>query len=257
VFLGDISPRSNQKKITVRHRLSVGYEFADNPRSTSENQRGVGEEIKCRIGIGAAWEVGRGYGFHIKGQGRESGTGDREGVRVKRTESQGNGNRTARGKKLLPERGKPQPPHRLEGGGEIGRVGGDDATDGYRGRRMVAKQKRKKNRGQWVAKLSVLGRGHATGRQGRRWVIPQRWLKIRHHTGLQDGGPRTAGEDTSASRWGNTTGKEGGSGLGMKERQGNRTSRGGSCPDADRRETEGRNGWGGVGGVTAAEKRRK
>jgi hypothetical protein len=118
-------------------------------------------------------------------------------------------------------------------------------------------KKEKKNRGQWVAKLSVLGRGHATGRQGRRWVIPQRWLKIRHHTGLQDGGPRTAGEDTSASRWGNTTGKEGGSGLGMKERQGNRTSRGGSCPDADRRETEGRNGWGGVGRVTAAEKRRK
>jgi hypothetical protein len=63
------------------------------------------------------------------------------GFRVKRTESQGNGNRTARGKRLVPEREKPQPPHRLEGGGEIGRVGGDDATDGYRGRRMVAKQK--------------------------------------------------------------------------------------------------------------------
>jgi hypothetical protein len=107
-----------------------------------EGQQQDGEEIKCRIGIGAAWEVGRGYGFHIKGQGRESGTGDRERVRVKRTESQGNGNRTARGKRLLLERGNPQPPHRLEG--EIGRVGGDDATDGYRGRRMVAKQKGEK-----------------------------------------------------------------------------------------------------------------
>jgi hypothetical protein len=83
---------------------------------------------------------------------------------VKRTESQGNGNRTARGKRLLLERGKPQPPHRLEGGGEIGRVGGDDATDGYRGKRMVAKQKGEKKRGHWVAKLSMLGRGRdATG----------------------------------------------------------------------------------------------
>jgi len=130
------------------------------------NWKGNSEEIKCRIGIGAAWEVGRGYGFHIKGQGRESGTGDREGVRVKRTESQGNGNRTARGKKLLPERGKPQPPHRLEGGGEIGRVGGDDATDGYRGRRMVAKQKRKKKQGPVGGKIERVGEGACNGTAG-------------------------------------------------------------------------------------------